>query len=117
MKKSVIRLSLLVFFATTMTNITAHALSMIPPYYFSVQEISAILASKEVAEKITSGRMIDGITRNGHSYEIKAQECTLNVDVEYQLVDQDPTTDTMWPNRRMVLKVGELLCFHTMSVE
>ncbi len=102
-----------VLFAGALVSFTASA--ALPPYYSTAKEIIAILQSDEVAQKITSGRGIDGVIRHESSYIIQAHEYCLQVDVEYQLVDPT-TTDSPFATRKMVLKVGELFsCYYAVQ--
>ncbi|HXH54151.1 MAG TPA: hypothetical protein VNK03_00175 [Gammaproteobacteria bacterium] len=77
--KSLLKIAL--FIATLFSSATAIAL--LPPYYKTAKEITAILNDSEVAEKITSGRVIHSIIKTKSGYTLKAGSCTLKVKVNY----------------------------------
>jgi len=57
--------------------------ALLPPFYQSAKEITAILNNAEIADKITSGRVIQSIARTDHGYRITANDCILNVTIKY----------------------------------
>lgn len=60
------------------------ATALLPPYYESTKEITAILNDPEIAKQIGSGRLIHSITRTDTGYTIEAGDCTLTVKVTYK---------------------------------
>lgn len=101
MHKLILKVFILIyalFFTTT-------SLALLPPYYESTKEITAILNNPKVIEKITSGRLINSITRTEAGYIISAGNCTLLIKIKYL-----PLPDGMVGAAVFELEPGELVC-------
>ncbi len=79
--------------------------AVLPPYYESSKEITAILNDPTVADKITSGRPINSITRTETGYTIVARECSLEVKINYL-----PQKGGMVGPAKFEMKPGDLKC-------
>ncbi len=84
---------------------TTTSMALLPPYYESAKEITAILNNPKVIEKITSGRVINSITRTDAGYIINASNCTLLIKIKYL-----PLPDGMVGAAVFELEPGELSC-------
>lgn len=80
-------------------------MALLPPYYESAKEITALLNNPKVVEKITSGRLINSISRTDAGYIINAGNCTLLVQIKYL-----PLPEGMVGAAVFELEPGELVC-------
>lgn len=79
--------------------------ALLPPFYESKKELIDILNNNEVAEKITSVRLINSIEKTETGYKITARECTLEVFVNYK----QPQQGFVGP-AEYEIKTGNLVC-------
>jgi hypothetical protein len=84
---------------------SATTIALLPPYYQTAKEITAILNDPRVAEKITSGRVINSILKTESGYTINAGNCTLKIKVNYL-----PPPKGMVGAAVFEIEVGELNC-------
>lgn len=63
---------------------SSKACALLPPYYQTTKEITAILNNAQVAEKFGSGRMIGSIVKTDSGYILTARECTLKITLRYK---------------------------------
>lgn len=84
---------------------SASSIALLPPYYESAKEIIAILSDARVAEKITSGRVINSITKTESGYMISAGTCTLQIKIKYL-----PLPNGMVGPAVFEIEPGELNC-------
>lgn len=84
---------------------SAGSIALLPPYYESAKEITAILNDPSVAEKITSGRVINSITKTESGYMISAGTCTLQITIKYL-----PPPNGMVGAAVFEIEAGELSC-------
>ena len=91
------------FAATSFCSTTAIAL--LPPYYQTAKEIIAILNDSEIAEKITSGRIIHSIIKTKSGYTLNTGNCTLKVKVNYLPLSQHLVGAAVFE-----IKAGDLNC-------
>lgn len=71
-------------FAFTAINVQA----ALPPFYESVKEYKALLASPELANQISPGEMIRDIQRDEQGFLVTSLRQTLQVDVVYDPISQ-----------------------------
>lgn len=64
---------------------TKPATALLPPYYESAKEITAILNDPNISKIITSGRLIHAITKmeDNTGYIVSTGTCTLHIKVIY----------------------------------
>jgi len=84
---------------------TGTSLALLPPYYQSAKEITAMLNDPKIAEKITSGRLIRSIEKTKSGYKIVAGTCTLQVTVKYLPQPQGFVGPAIFE-----FEAGELVC-------
>lgn len=84
---------------------TSNILALLPPYYQSAKEITAILNDPEIAEKISSGRLIKAIEKTESGYRILAGTCTLAVTIKYL-----PQPQGFVGPARFEFEAGDLIC-------
>jgi len=79
--------------------------ALLPPFYQSIKEITAILNNSDVIKKLNTPYPISNITKTENGYQITVQECTLNVIVEYI----PPKAGWVGP-AEFKIQPGELVC-------
>lgn len=62
---------------------TPRVFALLPPFYQSIKEITAVLNDPEVIQKLNTPYPISSIIKTETGYQITVQECTLNVRIEY----------------------------------
>lgn len=95
-------LSILIFSTFTLP-LPSHA--VLPPFYQGAKEITAILNNEDVANKITSGRVLKKIERTEQGWRITANECSLDV-----LVTYSPNKNGMVGPVEFQVSAGNLVC-------
>jgi hypothetical protein len=80
--------------------------ALLPPYYQSKNELLEILNSDEVANKMTSGRLINSIEKTDFGYKMTARECTLEIFVNYK-----KRNDGLVGPAEFEIKTGDFKCY------